>query len=137
VPPLPSPVAGLAAPAKSPRGPRRVPPAPRPVSPQVELKTGEMLRGELHAAEDNWNCQVKNAIHTGKDGRTTHMDHIYLRGSRIRFFVVPDMLKNAPMFKRIDPKLKGKLGPMGLGTVSGRGGGGGRGGGRGGRGGRF
>jgi hypothetical protein len=24
--------------------------------------------------------------------------------SRIRFMIVPDMLKNAPMFKRIDPK---------------------------------
>lgn len=46
---------------------------------QVELKTGELLRGELHSAEDNWNCQVKGVTHTGKDGRTTHMDHIYLR----------------------------------------------------------
>lgn len=30
------------------------------------------------------------------------------RGSRIRFFVVPDMLKNAPMFKRIDPKVRSR-----------------------------
>lgn len=43
------------------------------------------------------------------------LDHIYVRGSRIRFFIVPDMLKNAPMFKRIDPKNKGKAIPMGVG----------------------
>ncbi len=35
--------------------------------------------------------------------------------SRIRFMIVPDMLKNAPMFKRIDPKYKGKALPMGVG----------------------
>jgi hypothetical protein len=41
--------------------------------------------------------------------------HIYIRGSRIRLIVVPDMLKNAPMFKRIDPKFKNKAHPMGAG----------------------
>lgn len=30
----------------------------------------------------------------------------FFRRSRIRFIIVPDMLKNAPMFKRIDPKFK-------------------------------
>lgn len=25
---------------------------------------------------------------------------------RYRFVIIPDMLKNAPMFKRIDPKMK-------------------------------
>lgn len=29
---------------------------------------------------------------------------MFIRGSRIRFIIVPEMLKNAPMFKRIDPK---------------------------------
>ena len=40
--------------------------------------------------------------------------------------VLPDMLKNAPMFKKVDPKHKGK-GAMGMGGVgmgAGRGGGG-------------
>lgn len=36
----------------------------------------------------------------------SHLDHVFLRGSRIRFMIIPDMLKNAPMFKRIDPKHK-------------------------------
>ena len=81
----------------------------------VELKTGELYRGELHEAEDNWNVQLKDVTATGRDGRVTQLDHIFIRGSRIRFFIVPDMLKNAPMFKRIDPKYKGKAMPMGVG----------------------
>ncbi len=28
----------------------------------------------------------------------------YLRGSHVRFMILPDMLKHAPMFNRIDPK---------------------------------
>lgn len=113
---------------------------------QVELKTGQTYRGELHEAEDNWNCQLKNVTATERvgvgelhesppwrlaigvcatltctttqridaatwllipqDGRISHLDHVFLRGSRIRFMIIPDMLKNAPMFKRIDPKHK-------------------------------
>ena len=81
----------------------------------VELKTGEMYRGQLHMAEDNWNCQLKDVSATGRDGRVTQLAHIYIRGSRVRFIVVPEMLKNAPMFKRIDPKFKHKAHPMGAG----------------------
>ena len=33
---------------------------------QVELKGGESYRGELHEAEDNWNCQLKNVTATAK-----------------------------------------------------------------------
>lgn len=81
----------------------------------AELKTGETYRGELHEAEDNWNVQIKNCTSTAKDGRINHLEHVFLRGSRIRFIIVPDMLKNAPMFKRIDPKSKMKNVPMGVG----------------------
>jgi len=80
----------------------------------VELKTGEMYRGQLHQAEDNWNCQLKDVTATGRDGKYSQLQIIYIRGSRIRFVVVPDMLKNAPMFKRIDPKFKNKNLPMAL-----------------------
>jgi small nuclear ribonucleoprotein D3 len=81
----------------------------------VELKTGEMYRGQLSQAEDNWNCQLKDVTATGRDGKYSQLQHIYIRGSRIRYIVVPDMLKNAPMFKRIDPKYKHKNLPMGTG----------------------
>ncbi len=144
----------------------------------VELKSGEIYRGELFDAEDNWNLQLKDVTATGRDGRVTQLDHIFVRGrcgracwcrgractaiassslqrcvqhhaarrrgalggthavpprhrhashsracvatyaparSRIRFILLPDMLKNAPMFKRIDPRYKGKALPMGVG----------------------
>ncbi|KAK9826754.1 hypothetical protein WJX81_005808 [Elliptochloris bilobata] len=81
----------------------------------VELKSGENYRGELIEAEDNWNCQLKNVQATAKDGRASNLEHIFVRGSRIRFMIIPDMLKNAPMFKRIDPKHKTKAAPMGVG----------------------
>lgn len=73
-----------------------------------------MYRGELHQAEDNWNVQLLNVVATAKDGKVSHIDHIFIRGSRVRFIVVPDMLKNAPMFKRFDPKNKVR-GPLGVG----------------------
>merc|ERR1712070_463547 len=72
----------------------------------IELKSGEMYRGDMTTAEDNWNCQLKNVIATARDGHRTQLDQIFIRGSRIRFLTVPDMLKHAPMFKRMDPKYK-------------------------------
>jgi len=81
----------------------------------AELKSGEMYRGELVEAEDSWNVQLKNVTATSKDGRNSHLEHIFIRGSRVRFVIIPDMLKNAPMFKRIDPKYRTKSTPMGVG----------------------
>jgi small nuclear ribonucleoprotein D3 len=37
----------------------------------------------------------------------------------VRFMIIPDMLKNAPMFKRLDAKIKGK-GSSGVGVGRGR-----------------
>ncbi len=81
----------------------------------VELKTGEMYRGELFEAEDNMNCQLKDVTCTGRDGRVSQLSHVFIRGSRVRLVVIPDMLKNAPMFKRIDPKFKNKNMALGVG----------------------
>ncbi|KAI7841310.1 hypothetical protein COHA_004929 [Chlorella ohadii] len=81
----------------------------------VELKSGEIYRGELHDAEDNWNVQLTNVQATARDGKVSHMEHIFIRGSRVRYVIVPDMLKNAPMFKRIDPKMKMKNVALGVG----------------------
>eukprot|EP00732_Lithocolla_globosa_P003515 Lithocolla_globosa_v1_NODE_2854_length_1845_cov_5.579564.p1 type:complete len:124 gc:universal NODE_2854_length_1845_cov_5.579564:1415-1786(+) len=68
-----------------------------------ELKTGEVYRGTLTEAEDNMNSQMSDVLMTARNGKATHLDHVYIRGSHVRFFIVPDMLKNAPMFKRIGP----------------------------------
>ncbi|EPY52190.1 Sm snRNP core protein Smd3 [Schizosaccharomyces cryophilus OY26] len=65
----------------------------------VELENGSTYRGKLIEAEDNMNCQMKDISVTARDGRVSQLDQVYIRGSHIRFLIVPDMLKNAPMFK--------------------------------------
>lgn len=45
------------------------------------------------AAEDNMNCQLENINVTQRDGRVTHLDRVYIRGSHVRLFIVPDMLR--------------------------------------------
>ncbi|KAL3231038.1 Small nuclear ribonucleoprotein Sm D3 [Nakaseomyces bracarensis] len=66
----------------------------------VELTTGETYHGRLVESEDNMNIQLRDVTVTGTDSKLTRMDHVFVRGSHVRFFVVPDMLKNAPMFKK-------------------------------------
>ena len=74
----------------------------------LELKSGHMYRGKLLDAEDNMNVQLRDVIVTQRDGKTHQLDQVYVRGSQVRFFVVPDMLKNAPMFKRMGVGAKGR-----------------------------
>jgi len=81
----------------------------------IELKTGEIYRGFLVESEDNMNCQLSNIQFTGRNGRVTELEHAFIRGSKIRFMILPDMLKNAPMFKRVDPKTAGRGRGIGLG----------------------
>ncbi|CAG9831476.1 unnamed protein product [Diabrotica balteata] len=65
-----------------------------------ETITGEVYRGKLIEAEDNMNCQMTQITVTYRDGRVAQLENVYIRGSKIRFLVLPDMLKNAPMFKK-------------------------------------
>ena len=37
----------------------------------VELKSGELYRGHLDAAEDTMNMTLTGVVHTGRDGRVT------------------------------------------------------------------
>lgn len=45
------------------------------------------------------NCQMTQITVTYRDGRMATLENVYIRGSKIRFLILPDMLKNAPMFK--------------------------------------
>ncbi|EFA76057.1 LSM domain-containing protein [Heterostelium album PN500] len=86
----------------------------------LELRNGDLYRGTLIESEDNMNCRMENITMTAKNGKQTQIEQIYIRGSKIRFFILPDMLKNAPMFKRIDGRtvLRGKS--LGIGRSVGR-----------------
>lgn len=66
----------------------------------IELTSGETYRGKMVESEDNMNVRLKDVTITGRDqGQVSRMDEVYVRGSQIRFFVLPEMLKNAPLFK--------------------------------------
>lgn len=72
----------------------------------IELKTGEMFRGYLKDVEDTMNVRMDDVYVVSKEGKQYHLDQIYLRGSQIRFFVIPDMLKHAPMLKKVKNQTK-------------------------------
>lgn len=74
----------------------------------VELQTGDVYRGTLSSAEDNMNIQLKRVTVTRRDGKVTNVPHVFIRGSKIRFFVLPDILSDAPMFKRIEALKEGR-----------------------------
>lgn len=81
----------------------------------LETMTGEVYRGKLVEAEDNMNCQMSNITVTARDGRVSQLEQVFIRGSKIRFLILPDMLKNAPMFKKMTQKGSGGSGAAGRG----------------------
>lgn len=55
----------------------------------------ELFSDDLAIAEDNMNVQLKDITVTARDGRVSHLDQVYIRGSHVKFFIVPDMLRYA------------------------------------------
>ena len=66
----------------------------------LEMKSGELLRGHLMHFEDSMNCLLENVKITSKDGQLTTADQMFIKGSQIRWVVVPDALKHAPCLKQ-------------------------------------
>ena len=67
----------------------------------VELKSGELYRGFLMDAEDTMNMRLDDVYITRRNGKQYRLDQVFIRGSQVRFVVMPDMLKHSPMFRRI------------------------------------
>ena len=67
----------------------------------VELVTGEQLRGYLMEAEDTMNMRLDDVHVIARDGKKYELAQVWIRGSQIRFVVIPDILRHSPMFKRI------------------------------------
>ncbi|KAI9638010.1 pre-mRNA splicing factor [Dioszegia hungarica] len=68
-------------------------------------------------AEDSLNISLREITVTARDGRVSQLEQVYIRGSMIRFVIVPDLLANAPMFKRVGPNaMRGR----GIGAARGR-----------------
>lgn len=64
------------------------------------------------------NVQLYKVTQTNRDGKTQQLEQVYLRGSHVRFFIVPDMLRHAPMFKKAGMKGKGVGMARGRATVA-------------------
>eukprot|EP00566_Odontella_aurita_P022372 CAMPEP_0113544670 /NCGR_PEP_ID=MMETSP0015_2-20120614/10835_1 /TAXON_ID=2838 /ORGANISM="Odontella" /LENGTH=132 /DNA_ID=CAMNT_0000444951 /DNA_START=179 /DNA_END=573 /DNA_ORIENTATION=- /assembly_acc=CAM_ASM_000160 len=87
----------------------------------VETRKGEIVRGMLFEAEDMMNLYIKNAIVHDENGTKRKVDQMYLRGPEIVFIVLPNMLRHAPMFKRIKHWRKhGGAPPEGVGAAVGQ-----------------
>ena len=69
----------------------------RYVAPHLLVNWCLLSRSWFDIAEDNLNISLKDITVTQRDGRVSQLDQVYIRGSMVRFFIVPDMLQNAPM----------------------------------------
>lgn len=45
---------------------------------------------------------------TAKNGRVQKLENVFLRGGHIKFIVLPELLKNAPMFKKVQSLKRAK-----------------------------
>lgn len=66
----------------------------------LEVNSGETYRGKVLDVEDNWNIQLVDVTVTARDGQVSKLQRVFIRGSKVRFLIAPDMLKNAPMFSQ-------------------------------------
>merc|ERR1712107_196484 len=62
------------------------------------MGNGNVYRGHLMTCEDNFNCMLEGVTVMSNTGTITVMEQVYVRGQQVRFFVLPDMLHNCPMF---------------------------------------
>lgn len=67
----------------------------------IELKNGEIYRGHLDESEETMNCLVTDVVVTARDGRVTKLENVYIRGSQIKFMILPDLLKHSPVFEKV------------------------------------
>jgi len=72
------------------------------------MKNGDYIKGELHNSEDNWNLCIKDAVVLTKvkyiqQFKIFKKSFLFIRGNQIRYLSLPEILKNAPMFKSIVP----------------------------------
>ena len=81
----------------------------------VETKTGHAYRGMMETAEDNMNTSLQDVMMTDPKGRVAKMERVFIRGSQIVLVVFPDLLGQAPMFKRVALAAKGITVAGGLG----------------------
>mmetsp|Transcript_55914 Transcript_55914/g.114275 ORF Transcript_55914/g.114275 Transcript_55914/m.114275 type:complete len:88 (+) Transcript_55914:6340-6603(+) len=66
----------------------------------IETKNGQNYRGKLIEVEENMNCRLQNASLISCDGIIKKFNTIFLRGSNLRIIILPDLIKETPMFEK-------------------------------------
>jgi small nuclear ribonucleoprotein D3 len=69
-----------------------------PVS--IEVATGEVYHGTLEELQNNMNALLKDATKTTRSGKETRMESVFVRGSNVVFFQLPDALQTSPALLR-------------------------------------
>nr|BAS01444.1 small nuclear ribonucleoprotein Sm-D3 [Lotharella vacuolata] len=82
----------------------------------IVMKNGDFIKGELYNSEDNWNLCIKDAVILSKV-KVLKRSFLFIRGNQIRYLSLPEILKNAPMFKSITPVNKNNKLVPGLGIL--------------------
>mmetsp|Transcript_16161 Transcript_16161/g.23013 ORF Transcript_16161/g.23013 Transcript_16161/m.23013 type:complete len:110 (+) Transcript_16161:122-451(+) len=67
----------------------------------VEMKNSEIYRGLLISAEDTMNMTLSDVVRTRRNGQVSKLPSVYLRGGQVRFISLPELLKNAPVFRKV------------------------------------
>ncbi|KAF8986188.1 Small nuclear ribonucleoprotein Sm D1, partial [Entomortierella lignicola] len=101
----------------------------------VELKNGTIVHGTVTGVDMSMNTHLRAVKMTVKNKDPVSLDTLSIRGSNIRYFILPDSLPLDTLLIDDSPKSKSKK-KAAAGPTSTRGRGRGRGGPRGGRGGR-
>lgn len=58
----------------------------------IETKGKKIFRGNLTFIEENMNCILENAILIDQNGKLSKFKSVFLRGSNIKIFIIPDVL---------------------------------------------
>lgn len=58
----------------------------------IELKTGTIVQGTIASISPQMNTSLRTAKMTPKGGQTIALDQINIRGSEIRYYILPDSL---------------------------------------------
>lgn len=96
----------------------------------IELKNGTILHGTVASVSPQMNTALRTVKMTPRGADTVSLDSINVRGSTIRYYILPDSLPLDTLLVDDAPKPKNKARKEGAGGGD-RGGRGGRGGGRG------
>lgn len=62
----------------------------------LELDSGDVFTGQLKSVENTMNVQLTDVKKTSSKGKVSEAKAVYLRGSNVVFFQLPDALMTSP-----------------------------------------